>query len=113
MNELIEKIFQDFEVDKIRIPVSFIDYCGNEETYVTWQSTGNTPIYSADDEIIASSYEIDIDIFSKGNYLSIMKAIKEKMKDNDFIWVSDSPDMYENDTGYYHKTISFEKEIIL
>ena len=42
-----------------------------------------------------------------------MKEIKNKMLANDYVWDGDSPDMYEQDTGYYHKTISFVKERVV
>ena len=34
------------------------------------------------------------------------------MELNDFTWQPsfDSPDMFEEDTGYYHKTVCFAKE---
>ena len=32
------------------------------------------------------------------------------MKKNEWLWVEDSEEMYEEDTGLYHKTITFEKE---
>ena len=46
----------------------------------------------------------------KQNYLAIEKKIKEVMKANNFIRTGSSPDMYENDTGLYHKTLEFAKE---
>ena len=39
-----------------------------------------------------------------GNYVSA------NYSDNDFIRTGCSPDMYEEDTGLFHKTIEFEKE---
>ena len=32
------------------------------------------------------------------------------MKNNEWLWLEDSPEMYEDDTELYHKTITFEKE---
>ena len=40
----------------------------------------------------------------------IEKEIKKTMKNNDWVWVEDSEEMYEEDTKLYHKTYSFEKE---
>ena len=50
------------------------------------------------------------DIYSDGNYLAIQDEVERIMEDNEFIRVGCSPDMYEEDTGLYHKTIEFEKE---
>lgn len=110
MNEEIETIFENFIVDGIKIPIAFIKYFGKSETYLTYQSIGNDPTLASDDITKYSLDAIDIDIYTKGNYLKIIKEIKNKMLENDFVWDGDSPDMYEQDTGYYHKTISFLKE---
>ena len=48
-----------------------------------------------------------MDIYTKGNYIPIIKEVKKIMKENNFIWTSDSPDMYEEDTNFYHKSVSF------
>jgi hypothetical protein len=40
----------------------------------------------------------------------MVKQIKKLMKNNEWVWTGDSPEMYETDTRLYHKTISFEKE---
>ena len=53
---------------------------------------------------------IDIDIYSDGNYLAIQDEIERIMEDNEFVRSGCSPDMYEEDTGLFHKTIEFEKE---
>jgi len=32
------------------------------------------------------------------------------MKANDWVWVEDSVEMFENDTQLFHRTTTFEKE---
>ena len=108
--ELINSIFEDFKIDNLSIPVEFLRYKGNSKTYVTYTFTNDDPSLFGDDKEIGSVISIDIDIFSNKNYLAIEKKIIEIMEDNNFIRVGNSPDMYEEDTGLYHKTIEFEKE---
>lgn len=108
--ELIKSIFEDFKIDNLSIPVEFLRYKGNSKTYVTYTFTNDDPSLFGDDKEIGSVISIDIDIFSNKNYLAIEKKIIEIMEDNNFIRVGNSPDMYEEDTGLYHKTIEFEKE---
>ena len=100
------------EIKKIlnlEVPVAHLKYKGNEKTYVIWTIIDEIPIFSSDDEITDSEVVVDIDIYSDSNYLKIMKEIKNKMKENEWIWDGDSPEMYEEDTGLYHRTISFKK----
>lgn len=110
MNSEIETIFKDFKVNNIQIPIEFFDYTGNAETYLTYQSIIDDPALAGDDEIIASIIQYDIDIFTKGNFLNILNEIKILMKNNGWMWLGDSPDMKEKDTGYFHKTATFGKE---
>lgn len=112
MNELIQSIFTDFEVDGVSIPVKFLRYNGKSTTYVTYMETDLDSSYSGDNEILGYVSYYDFDIYSKGNYFNIVEAIKNKMKDNGFMWQPNrtSEDMYEDDTGYYHKTLCFAIE---
>lgn len=110
MNKEILKIFAEFEVDGVKIPVKHLKYKGAETTYITFQEVNNSPALICDDECEYSVKQYDFDIYTKRNYLNILKAVKNKLKENEFVWVEDGPDMYEEDTEFYHKTTTFEKE---
>ena len=109
MNELIETIFQNFTVDGVQIPVSFLYYDGHEESYVVYMQQDMSGSVSGDDDILGYIQYYDFDVYSKGNFFPIIKRVKELLKANGFVFQpsSTSPDMYETDTGYYHKTLNF------
>lgn len=112
MNEVIENIFKDFKVDGKNIPVAFLRYNGKSTTYVTYQEVDADNSFSGDDELLGYVTYYDFDIYSKGNYLKVMESVKQLMKDNGWRWQpsSSSQDMFEDDTGYYHKTLNFAIE---
>ena len=111
MNAELKKIFGDaIMVDGVPVPVANIRYKGDSRTYVTWALTGEKAELYANDELIACSVGLDVDVFSDGNYTKLITEIKKLMKNNEWIWVEDSPPMYEEDTGLYHKTLTFNKE---
>lgn len=112
MNELIELIYKDFKVDNKLIPVSFLKYIGSEETYIIYHNLNIDGILCCDDEVLGYVDYYDFDIYSKSNYLNIIKEIKKIMKENGFMWIPSmsSEDLKEDDTGYYHKTLCFAKE---
>lgn len=112
MNSLIEQIFNNFTVDNVNIPVSFLRYRGNSTTYVTYMETQIDNSLSADDNIQNYVSYYDFDIYSKGNYLKIVESVKRILKQNGFIWQPSmtSADMFEDDTGYFHKTLCFAIE---
>lgn len=114
MNEELKWILgENLTVNGENIPVSHLRYKGKSKRFITWTLLGETPSLSANDEPLFGVATVDIDIFSDGNYLDMVKAVKKKMKNGEWIWIGDSPEMYEDDTGLYHITCSFEKERIL
>ena len=109
MNELIQSIFEDFAVDGVSIPVKFLFYQGHGEPYITYQQTDADNSLSGDDYLIGYADYYDIDIYSKGNYIPIIESVKQIMKDAGFVWQPSrsNGDLYETDTGYYHKSLCF------
>lgn len=109
MKELIERIFQNFVVDNVLIPVSMLKYQGHGEPYVVWMQEDADGSFSGDDHLMGYIDYYDFDIYSKGNIENIIERVKEILTANGFVWQASrsSSDMYEPDTGYYHKTLNF------
>ena len=109
MNELIETIFKNFKVNGKIIPFEFLNYTGKETTYITYQEAYEDNSLSSDNQITNYISYYDIDIYSKNNYLAIVKEVKKIMKANGFMWQPSktSSDLFEVDTGYYHKSLCF------
>ena len=109
MNELIEQIFANFQVNNVRIPVVYMYYEGHGEPYVTYMQQDADASLSGDDDLIGYVDYYDFDVYAKGNYLAIVESVKSILKANGFVWQPSrtSQDMYEVDTGYYHKTLNF------
>ena len=111
MNKFIFDILSLISVDGEEIPVAWLKYKGSLKKYIVFSGLGESPALNADDDCEYSIKQFDFDIYANGNYLNILKAVKERLKANGFTWVEDSPEMYEEDTGLYHITTTFEKEI--
>lgn len=111
-NTLIEQLFADFTVDGVEIPVAFLRYDGQDDTYVTYQQTDADTTFSADDDLLNYVDYYDFDVYSKGNYTKILQKIKNILTTNGFSWqpARSSGDLFEDDTGYYHKTLCFSTE---
>ena len=109
MNELIETVFKDFTVDHKKIPVNFLYYQGHGEPYITYMQTDSDTVFSGDNDLLNYVDYYDFDIYSKGNYMNIVESVKQKLIPYGFMWQPSrsSADMYETETGYYHKTLSF------
>lgn len=92
------------------IPVAFMVYKGDKTTYITFQEVDKFPRLMADDECEYSAPRFDIDIYTKGNFIDILKEVKQRLINAGWTWVEDIEDMYEADTKYFHKTTTFEIE---
>lgn len=111
-NEEIQTLFTGFTVNGVTIPVAYLYYKGDATTYVTYMQTYKDQSYSAEDMIAGYVELYDFDIYSTGNYIDVVDAILELMQGAGWTYQPsrDSADMYETDTGYFHKTICFAKE---
>lgn len=110
MNETIENLFKNFTVDGEKIPVEFMEYDGDSDTYITYQEIDVRNGLCADN---LPQYEIvtyDFDVYSTKNYLKVLKELKNKLLENGFVWNEDSEDMFEHETRFFHKTTTFEIE---
>ena len=111
MNKELKSIFGEaITVGGASVPTAHIRYKGKETTFVTWVITGTRPALNADDDPLYCVSTVDVDVYGKGNILSVLAEVKRLMNINEWIWTEDSPEMYEDDTGLYHITASFEKE---
>lgn len=109
MNRTIKTIFDNFTVNGVSVPVSYMFYEGHGEPYVVWMNQDKDGSLTADDTLQGYVDYYDFDVYAKGNYLAIVEAVKQKLTENGFVWQVSrtSPDMYETDTKYYHKTLNF------
>ena len=112
MNAEIEKLFDGFAVDGVEVPVWFMFYDGHGEPYIVYSREYDDDSYSGDDSLLGYVTYYDFDVYSKGNYLSIVEAVKKTLEGAGWTWQSSrsSGDMYESDTGYFHVTLNFAKE---
>jgi len=112
MNSLIEKTLKGFTVNSKEIPVNFLRYNGSEDTYITYMMTDADSALHGDDELLNYIEYYDFDIYTKGNYKPIVKALKALLTGVGFMWEVDrtSEDMYDEDTKLYHKTVCFSIE---
>lgn len=88
----------------LNIPVKLLNYSGNETTYITFFEFNQMAHINADDEEQSTRYSIQIDIFSEGNYMNIVKQTKDLLKSVGFIRTSEAEE-YDPSSGRYHKVI--------
>ena len=93
----------------IGVPVTFQNYAGKETTYITFFTYLEQGEEFADDEEIVTGHYIQVDVWSKGNYMEVVNEVKERMKQAGFRRRSEY-ELYEKDTKIFHKVLRFVYE---
>lgn len=104
---MIETAFENLVIDSKKIPISFLNYKGKSDTYLTYYTWFDEPDNFYDDEHHREIAYGTIDIFSKKNFKAILKQVKNRLKQNGFTWTDNGPEDYEIETGYYHVPVNF------
>ena len=99
-------------LSELGVPVSFMFYEGNADAFVTYMQLDKDSVLAGDDTILGCVQYYDFDVYSKGNYLTIVSNLIKLLEGAGWTYQPsrDSPDMYERDTKFYHKTICLAKE---
>ena len=111
MNSEIEAIFDGFTVDNVAIPVSFMFYDGDADSWIVYSNVDNYHSYAGDDELLGYVTYYDLVIYSKYNYLNILRAVMALMKENGWTFQpsKSSTERYDRDTRVFSKTLCFAK----
>lgn len=105
INPIIEKAFE-----KYKIPISYMTYKGNADTYLTYYTWQELPDNFCDDDNEIEVAYGTIDIYSKKNFKEILKDVKKILKNNGFLVTDVASEMYEETTKFFHVPINFCKE---
>jgi hypothetical protein len=96
----------DKELSSLNVPVAFKKYTGDEETFITFFEYDEGSAMDADDREIATSYYYQINIFSKTDYGTLLKQVKEKMIALGGTRLSEG-DVPNMNSEYHQRTIRF------
>ncbi|MFR0019463.1 MAG: hypothetical protein ACLRU3_05860 [Paraclostridium sp.] len=97
------KIIQALE--PLNIPIYWMNYGGDDSEYIIFQTNNQDDVRYYDDDANAEQSDIGLIFwFNTPSGASKIKQIKELMKVNNFIKISER-DMY--DDGYYGRTFNF------
>lgn len=113
MNAEIENIFNGFTVDGVAISVNFMFYDGDDDAWIIYSNADNYHSYSGDDELLGYVTYYDFEIYSKGNFMNILRAVKAVLIENGWSFqpALSSQEGYDRDTRVYSKTLCFAKPI--
>jgi len=90
----------------LNIPVCFHKYEGDKSTYITFFIYNEKGELWADNDEKQTSFYIQIDVWSKGNYSTLVDNVLILMKDAGFKRTY-AIDLFDKESNIYHKSIRF------
>ncbi len=90
----------------LNLPVAYLRYFGSDVPYITYFCYNEQGEAWAENEVIATGYYVQIDIWSKTDYTSLVAMVDLAMKEAGFTRTT-AQDLPEYDTKLFHKAIRF------
>lgn len=112
MQKNIEDTLSKVTLGEKVVPFARLHYTGKSPLYIVYSILTELPEVCSDDTPETSVVTIDIDIYAKvlQNLIETVKSVKIRFIEAGWTWIDDSPEIFENETGFIHRTITFEKE---
>lgn len=112
MHQIVENLLSEVTVGGTVVPFAHMKYTGKSSLYLVYSFLAETPCVCADDVAETSVVEVDVDIYARdrGSFTAAVAAVKNLFIGAGWSWAEDSPEMYDEDTCFIHRTITFEKE---
>lgn len=111
MEELLRNILFDERIATLLNDKIFLLKAPNNTTapYMEYEVLNEEGSLYAENEEIETNYRIQIDVFTKGSYTSIVRSIKNVMKENGFM-KEFGGSLYEEDSKLFHYILRFNYE---
>lgn len=95
-------------LDTLGVSVERPPYTGKESTFITYQLCLVREIGFADDSNTASEHLYSVDIFSKGDFIALLRRATGQLKAAGFYEITVNAEIYESGTGFYHVPIDIK-----
>ncbi|NJP37191.1 hypothetical protein [Alkalicoccus luteus] len=86
------------------VPVAQARYNQNASTYIAFVEYHQAPWLNADDDELWTKHYFQIDVFSDGNYLQLVRDVKKRLKAVGFTRMFES-ETYDDDMKKYRKLL--------
>lgn len=88
------------------VPVSFMNYNNTASTYIVFLEYHQASFFNGDDTEQYTKHFYQVDIFSSGNYLQLVKDVKKAMKEAGFGRMFES-ETYDDEMRKFRKILRF------
>ena len=95
-------------LEKLGFPVERLKYDGKAKTYITYQLVVGRDTFFSDNDGGAEEFTYRVDIYSRGDYIAVMRRAKRILKEAGFYGITFDPEVFEENTGYYHVPVEIK-----
>lgn len=88
--------------------VERLRFTGKAQTFITFQIVTSREVDHADDENGGTEYFYRFDLYSKTDYIALLRRAINALKSAGFYGISIDPEVFENDTGFYHVPVEIK-----
>lgn len=88
------------------VPVNFQVYTGDETTFITFFELNQMSAMQGEDIEIKTQHSFQVDVWSEGNYATLVKQVRDLMIDAGFRRITEH-EFYEQETRTFHKVFRF------
>ena len=89
-------------------PVKRLFHKGKEPVFITFQIVYAPEVNHADDDSDTTEYLYRVDIYSKRDYMALLRRVKRALKGAGFYGPVIDSENFESDTGYFHIPIEIK-----
>ncbi len=89
-------------LEGLGVPCERLKYSGTADTFIVFQLVLGQEVDYSDDDTSKTEYVYQIHIYSKNDYIPLLKKAKKALKEAGFFDVTINPEIYEAETGFYH-----------
>ena len=94
-------------LEKLGYPVERLIYTGKAETFITYQIVVGLDTHFSDDE--SGTYWLEYYVKeNRVDYIALMRSAKRALKEAGFYGITFDPEVFEENTGYYHVPVEFK-----
>jgi hypothetical protein len=101
----LHKLIKD-TLTTLNVPVALMVYIGTVTPYITYQIYNEVGEAWGNNVEVLTNYYIQVNVFSKTDYTSLVSSLITAMLNAGFIRTS-AMDLYEAENKLYHKVIRF------
>lgn len=95
-------------LEGLGVPVERLAYTGNAPAFFTYQFLLGQDTAFADDDSEAEEYLYRVDLYTRGDFFTLLRKTKQALKAAGFYGITVDPEVLEPDTRFYHVPIEIK-----